>query len=51
MGASASAILADSDGAMIEAMHVTYQGDGKAAEAQSDFYIHGRRARRMRWHR
>ena len=49
VGASASAILADNDGAMIEAMHVTYQGDSKAVEAQSDlFTVHGRLNRRMR---
>ncbi len=38
VGVSASAILADNDGAMIEAMHVAYQGDSKAVEAQSDLF-------------
>ena len=38
MGASASAILGDNNGAMIEAMHVTYQADSKAVEAQSDLF-------------
>ena len=38
ISASASAILSDNDGAMIEAMHVTYQGDSKAVEAQADLF-------------
>ncbi len=38
VGASASAILGDNDGAMIEAMHVTYQDDSKAVETQSDLF-------------
>ena len=33
-----SAILGNNDGAMIEAMHVIYQGDSKAVEAQSDLF-------------
>ena len=38
VSASATAILSDNDGAMIEAMHVTYQGDSKAVETQSDLF-------------
>ena len=38
VSASASAILGDNDGAMIEAMHVIYQDDSKAVEAQSDLF-------------
>ncbi len=38
VGASASAILGDNDGAMIEAMHVTYQDDSKAVETQSELF-------------
>ena len=38
VSASATAILSDNDGAMIEAMHVAYSGDSKAVEAQSDLF-------------
>ncbi len=38
IGSSASAILSDNDGRMIEGMHVTYQGDSKAVEAQADLF-------------
>ena len=38
IGASASAILSDNDGRMIEGMHVVYQGDSKAVEAQADLF-------------
>ncbi len=38
VSASASAILSDNDGAMIEAMHVVYSGDSKAVETQSDLF-------------
>ena len=38
MGASASAILSNNDGAMIEAMHIAYQDDSKAIEAQSELF-------------
>ena len=34
----ASAILGDNDGAMIDAMHVTYEDDSKAVEAQADLF-------------